>query len=273
MGRRIKPPRLKDIVKKSKMPKPKVEKFLSVIKRSMYPFSKRIYVLENGVARYYQVERRGIGILNTNYGKFWEYSFAIDDQWQRYSVLVKAEIDTNLLVPIFKDKKHLILRTDSGCETGQLFSDLTCECKDQLYLAMKTIAKKKEGMIISIPNQDGRGMGLTFKLATLWIQDILKLNTVESAALLAPGGVIDVRTYSGVICILKFFGILESCTINLATNNPKKAKIFSENKYSIAEYTPIVIPPNHHTEKHLRAKQKHLGHKNLIRKGVQNENR
>ena len=127
-------------------------------------------------------------------------------------------------------------------------------------------------MIISIPIQDGRGMGLTFKLATLWAQDVLKLNTVESAALLAPGGVIDIRTYSGVICILKFFGISVACTINLATNNPKKAEIFSENGYSITKYVPIVIKPNHYTEKHLLAKQMHLGHKNLIKEGASCEN-
>jgi len=264
MEKGIIPLRLDDISKKANMPKWKVSIFLTLIKRSMHPFSKRINVTENGEMRYFQVERRGIGILNTAYGKFWEYSFAIDDQWQKYSVIVKAGIDKKTLMPIFKDKNHIILRTDSGCETGQVFDDLTCECSDQLHLAMKTITEVGEGMIVSIPSQDGRGMGLGFKLATLWIQDVLKLNTVESAALLAPGGVIDVRTYSGVVCILKFFGILETCQINLATNNPKKAEVFAENDYTVAEYMPMVIKPNVYTEKHLRAKQNSLGHINLI---------
>ena len=232
-----------------------------------------ISVLEDEVLRYFQVERRGLGILNTKYGKFWEYSFAIDDQWQKYSVIVKAELDEKSLIPIFTKKDQLILRTDSGCETGQLFGDLTCECGEQLHLALKTIQEAGEGMVISIPRQDGRGLGLTFKLATLWIQDTLGLHTVETAALLAPGGVIDVRTYSGVICILKFFGISESCMINLATNNPKKAEVFSENGYTVTNYTPILIEPNEHTELHLRAKQDHLGHKNLVKeKGGEHEN-
>ena len=90
------------------------------------------------------------------------------------------------------------------------------------------------------------GMGLTFKLATLWIQDVLGVNTVESASLLAPGGAIDIRTYSGVICILKFFDIPTTCRINLATNNPKKAEVFAENGYTVADYTSIVIEPNDH---------------------------
>ncbi len=262
----IKPPSATDICKKANMSIEEVKDFLDLLKRSMGPFSKRINVIENGTMRYYAVERRGIGILKTEYGKFWQYNFAIDDQWKNYSVIVKAELDKDVLIPVFKNKDKLVLRTDSGCETGQVFGDLTCECHDQLHLALKTLEKIGEGMLINIPHQDGRGMGLTFKLATLWIQDVLGVNTVESATLLAPGGVIDIRTYSGVICILKFFDIPKTCRINLATNNPDKAKVFAENGYTVADYIPIVIKPNEHTEVHLQAKQDHLGHKGLIKK-------
>jgi len=262
----IKPPSVTDICKKANMSVEEVNAFFDLLKRSMEPFSKRISVIENGTMRYYAVERRGIGILKTEHGKFWQYSFAIDDQWEKYSVIVKAELDKNLLIPMFNNKDQLVLRTDSGCETGQVFGDLTCECHDQLHLALKTLEEIGEGMLINIPRQDGRGMGLTFKLATLWIQDVLGVNTVESATLLAPGGVIDTRTYSGVICILKFFGISKACRINLATNNPDKAEVFAENGYTVAGYTPIVINPNEHTETHLQAKQDYLGHKGLIKK-------
>lgn len=267
MKNEINPPSVADISEKSKMLVKEVNAFLEMLKRSMEPFSKRISVNENGITRYYAVERRGIGILKTEHGKFWQYSFAIDDRWERYSVIVKAKLDKKLLVPMFKNKNQLVLRTDSGCETGQVFGDLTCECHDQLHLALKTLEQIGEGMLINIPRQDGRGMGLTFKLATLWIQDVLGVNTMESASLLAPGGVIDIRTYSGVICILKFFGIPTTCRINLATNNPKKADVFAENGYTVADYTPVVIEPNEHTKAHLQAKQDHLGHKCLVKKG------
>ena len=241
--------------------------FLDLVKHAMEPFSKRIGVVENGALRYYSVERRGLGILKTRYGKFWQYSFAIDDQWEKYSAIVKAELDEELLIPVFRNKSELVLRTDSGCETGQLFGDLTCECSSQLKTAMKLLSKVGEGVIINIPRQDGRGMGLTFKLATLWLQQKLRVNTVESAALLAPGGVIDVRTYSGVVGILKFFGIPETCMINLATNNPEKVAIFGENGYTVNGSTPIVIKPTRDTRAHLHAKQQHLGHRGLIKEG------
>ena len=263
----VKPPYMNEIIKKSGKPAKEVTTFLELVKHSMEPLQKRIAVVEAGNNRFYAVERRGVGILNTVHGKFWQFNFAIDDQWEKYSVIVKAELDIKTLTPVFNRKDQLVLRTDSGCETGQLFGDLTCECCEQLKLAMQTLVKVGEGMIINIPRQDGRGMGLTFKLATLWIQDVLKVHTVESASLLAPGGVIDVRTYSGVVCILKFFGVPPSCIINLATNNPAKVDVFGENGYAVAkDLVPIVVEPTEHTAHHLQAKEKHLNHKGLIKK-------
>lgn len=266
MKNKIKPPTIADICKRSKMPAKTVRTFLDLLKRSMEPLSKRISVTEGGTMRYYTVERRGIGIIKTEHGKFWQYNFAIDDQWSKYSVIVKAKLNRDTLLPVFKNKDQLVLRIDSGCETGQVFGDLTCECSDQLHLALETLDAAGEGIIVNIPHQDGRGMGLTFKLATPWMQDVLGVNTVESALLLAPGSVIDVRTYSGAICILKFFGISKICRIYLATNNPKKADAFAENDYTVADYIPIVIKPNKNTEVHLRAKQDYLGHRGLIKK-------
>ena len=105
----------------------------------------------------------------------------------------------------------------------------------------------------------------------MWLQDELKLDTVESASVLAPGGVIDVRTYAGVIAILKFFEIPVTCQINLATNNPKKAEIFKDNSYVAGDFEPIVVPPTADTLRHLLAKQQHLGHINLVEKSKEGE--
>jgi len=130
MKANIRPLSIADICKRANMSVEKVNGFLDLIKRSMETSSKRISVVENGVTRYYAVERRGIGILKTEYGKFWQYSFAIDDQWEKYSVIVKAGLDQGLLVPVFKNTDQLLLRTDSGCETGHVFGCMTCECRE-----------------------------------------------------------------------------------------------------------------------------------------------
>lgn len=145
--------------------------------------------------------------------------------------------------------------------------------REQLADAMKIIAANGEGLIVNIPRQDGRGLGLPFKLATLRLQEELKLDTVEAANAIAPNGVIDIRTYSGVICILKYFEVPTTTQINLATNNRRKAGVFAENGYVITDYTPVVIPATDLTRKHLEAKQKHLGHIGLIspKEGDQDE--
>lgn len=260
-------PDMDEIIKKANKSPAEVEAFLALVKRSMEPEQLRVAVVEAGIKQYYAVERRGLGILRTPYGRFWQYNFAIDDKWEKYSVLVKGDIDRDTLLPVFKRPDRLVLRTDSGCETGQLFGDMTCECCEQLRLAMTTLTDIGEGMIVNIPRQDGRGMGLTFKLATLWLQDELKVHTIESASLLAPGGVIDIRTYSGVVCILRFFGIPETCTINLATNNPAKVGVFGENGYVVSDKIAMAIEPTEHTVGHLRAKAEHLGHSCLATVG------
>lgn len=236
-----------------------VVRLIAQAKESMIPKGRQIPVVEDGATRWFIITRQGVGLIKTDVGSFHQYDFNIDDAWGKYSVIFCGEVDSDLM-PVFKKPDLLLIRVDSGCETGQVFGDRTCECRDQLMLAMETIAKNGEGIIINIPRQDGRGLGLPFKLATLRLQELLKLDTVEAAHAIAPDGVIDVRTYSGVVGILKYFKVADSTKIDLATNNPKKARIFSENGYDVSNRTPIVIPPTEHTGHHLEAKQAHLGH-------------
>lgn len=252
-----------EIAKRNGLTVQQVQQTLNFAIKSMSTYMQRIDVADNKRVYWYSVERKGIGRIKTPQGSFLEYLFLINDQWQKYNVIVKADLDENLM-PIFHNKNQLILRIDSGCETGQLFGDLTCDCSQQLFKAMQIINHVGEGLIINIPNQDGRGMTLGFKLATLTLQEELKLNTVESASILAPGGIIDVRTYAGVIAILKFFDVPTTCVINLASNNPEKALIFAENGYQVTDMFPVIIPPTDDTRHHLISKQKYLGHIKLV---------
>lgn len=242
--------------------------FLNIVKRTMVPVTRNIEVLdENNTVRQYLVTRKGIGKIKSKYGSFWQFDFEINDRWRKYSVLVKSELNTKTLLPHFKDNS-LLIRSDCGCETGQLFGDLTCECREQLEMAMDFISKNGEGMIVHLETQDGRGLGLPFKLATLWLQEELKVDTVESAMLLSKDGMIDIRTYEGVVAILKYFNIKPSCEINLATNNPKKSEIFKKNGFLLRKYVPVIIQPTEATHRHLKAKEKHLGHINLTENSI-----
>ncbi len=241
-----------------------VEKIISSVKKGMMSVHKQFRVKEHGEERQYGVIRHGVGMLKTPYGLFWQFDFFVSDRWKKYSVVVRCKLSADF-APVFDNPSRLILRIDSGCESGQKFSDVTCDCKEQLVLAMQEIAKVGEGMIINIPNQDGRGMGNPFKLATLSLQEQLRLTTVEAAStLVTNGGSIDRRTYSGVIAILRFLKIPQKCEICLLTNNPDKFKTFGENGYRATERIPVVIAPTQHTRRHLEAKQLYLGHEDLV---------
>ena len=65
-------PDLGELAKRNSMTEVEISETIDVIKSGMKPESKRIPVTEDGTLRYYAVERRGLGILNTKYGKFWE---------------------------------------------------------------------------------------------------------------------------------------------------------------------------------------------------------
>ncbi len=235
---------------------------LEMAEKLMTPSIESIPVKEDGENMQIKVSRNGAGPLSTPFGDIWMFNFQVDDQWQKYTALVKCQgIDSETLKPIFHDKDNMMIRIDSGCETGQLFLDQTCECREQLHETMKNIIEYGEGVIIHIPSQDGRGKGIPFKLSTLFLQETMGLNTIQSAACIAGDENIDTRTFSGVISIIKFLGLNpETTKINLATNNPDKIAIFKENGYKI-DNTSLEIPATEATQRHLDAKKNHLNHK------------
>jgi GTP cyclohydrolase II len=240
---------------------------MEAAKKAMTALTRSVDIVDHGVARSLTITRRGVGPILNDYGSFSEFVFNIDDGWKEYHVLVKAKL-TDGLDPMFLATEPILIRIDSGCQTGQMFGDQTCECKQQLDLAMANLQNASQGLIIHIPAQDGRGLGLPFKLSTLGLQAQLGLDTVEAATALAGGDGIDSRSYSGAIGILKFFGVSEKIGLKLMTNNPKKTAGFQENGYTVTGLVPVVIPPSKHTARHLLAKQKALGHLNLVPAGT-----
>ncbi len=254
---------LEEIAERTSTTVEAVRTLIAEAKESLIPKGRQISVTENGATRWFIVTRRGMGLIRTDFGEFYQFDFGIDDTWGKYSVIIKAKLDINFM-PIFSGRDLLLIRVDSGCETGQVFGDRTCECREQLELGLETIGNAGEGMVINIPRQDGRGLGLPFKLATLRLQTLLQMNTVEAAEAITPDGIIDARTYSGVVGILKFFGVPTTMQINLATNNVHKVGVFGENGYTVGGQTPVVVPPTEHTSQHLDAKQRYLGHVGLV---------
>ena len=240
-----------------------VERALAVVERAMSPVAVRAVVSEGGVSAALDVVRVGVGPLLTKHGSFYEIAFKIFDKWSDYIAIVKADLDEDLR-PIFRSR-DLLIRVDSGCGTGQVFGDLTCDCAEQLDRALAAIAASGEGIVVHVPRQDGRGLGLGFKLSTLLLQTQLGVDTVEASALLDPeGDTRDQRQYAGVIGILRFFGLRPDARIRLLSNNPRKLSVFRENGFANSRLAAISVPPTEHTRRHLLAKQAQLGHIGLV---------
>lgn len=142
----------------------------------------------------YLVTRRGVGHITTAYGTFLLYQFIVNDRWKEYYVLVKANRFLDDYQPVWTKGKVFNVRFDSGCLSGQVFGDVTCDCKQQLFKAMKQIDKASEGAIVAMPTQDGRGMGTPFKLATLSLQNVYNMDTVTAAYTKAGTLTLDQQT-------------------------------------------------------------------------------
>src|SRR5476651_1125209 len=96
-----------------------------------------------------------------------------------------------------------LVRIHSQCLTGDVFHSLRCDCRQQLELALSTIAEAGAGILL-YEQQEGRGIGLMAKLRAYELQD-QGMDTIE--ANLALGFKNDCRVYELPAEILKLLGI------------------------------------------------------------------
>jgi GTP cyclohydrolase II len=154
--------------------------------------------------------------------------------WKLYYVIARNKIKQKDL------KKNVLVRIDSGCVSGQIYADSACDCIEQLYDALKIMAKenKENSIVIHIPAHDGRGFGTAPKAETEiykqggkgMINTTMPLDTIAAAKLLyqVNDETYDIRSYEGVGAILKNFGYAE---VTLLTDN--KLKIQALEKHGI----------------------------------------
>ncbi len=144
-------------------------------------------------------------------------------------------------------------RVHSECLTGDALGSLRCDCRDQLEVALRSIARQEHGMVLYL-RQEGRGIGLLNKLRAYGLQD-RGLDTVE--ANLALGFRDDEREYSIAAHMLHS---LKVRSIRLMTNNPKKVIELERYGVRITGRLPHVIPPNEFNRFYLETKRERSGH-------------
>jgi len=193
----------------------------------------------------------GVSLVNeqpygSEFGELIVSSYILDnDTWRYYQV-----ISRNPLNRIF-GKKVVPIRLDSGCDIGQIYRDIGCDCRDQLHIAIgKTIAD--EGIVIHMPTQDGRGYGMATKMETEGLKsgisvvtnpsNLIPMDTIMAAKSLL-GEAFDIRTYLGVGKLLKALGIED---VLVYTNNRKKIEGLIKMGIRVERSSSIGNPDNIH---------------------------
>lgn len=147
-----------------------------------------------------------------------------------------------------------VVRIHSGCVTGDIFHSLRCDCYRQLQLALDEICTAPVGLIIYLPYQEGRGIGLYRKLQAYKCQDD-GADTVD--ANVEIGMPIDARDYELAAWILKD---LRMATIKLLSGNPLKRDALANAGITVAQCIPLISPPNRFNERYLKTKRQRMAH-------------
>lgn len=190
------------------------------------------------------VERVAQTPLPTRYGDFDIVGYRSLTDGRHHVALVKGDV---------ANRTDVLVRVHSECLTGDTFGSLRCDCGQQLEASLAMIQAEGAGVVVYLA-QEGRGIGLLNKLRAYSLQDA-GLDTVD--ANLALGFPADLRDYGIGAQILVDLGL---STIRLLTNNPKKIHGIHGFGLTVTEQVPIVVHPNEHNQRYLRAKINRLAH-------------
>jgi GTP cyclohydrolase II len=146
-----------------------------------------------------------------------------------------------------------IVRIHSQCLTGDVFHSLRCDCRQQLELALATIADKGAGILL-YEQQEGRGIGLMAKLRAYELQDQGR-DTIE--ANLELGYKADCRHFELPAEMLRMLGVR---AVRLMTNNPEKVEALVAAGIDVVERISAEVPSEPTFERYLRTKQEKMGH-------------
>ncbi len=152
-----------------------------------------------------------------------------------------------------KRGKAPLVRIHSQCLTGDVFASQRCDCRAQLELSLRKIAKASSGIVLYLP-QEGRGIGLINKLKAYELQDE-GLDTVEANRRL--GFAADSRDYDFAAAALKALNVH---SVRLLSNNPDKIAQLERSGIRVVERIPCRPRTNRHSREYLRTKQSKLGH-------------
>ncbi|KKS46681.1 hypothetical protein A2781_03545 [Candidatus Gottesmanbacteria bacterium RIFCSPHIGHO2_01_FULL_42_27] len=177
-----------------------------------------------------------------------------DDDWRHYQLITRVPVDAST-------SKSAHLRIDSGCDSGQLYLDRGCDCREQLHAALEDVVQN-DGIVVHVPTHDGRGYGTAVKMETEGMKrgvpmvfnktNPTPLDTIQAAQVLF-GEDFDLRTYDGVGRVLRAFGFEK---VMLQTNNKIKIRGLEEVGLTVSR-VPAITVEKHPEARHAESKKRY----------------
>lgn len=182
--------------------------------------------------------------MPTLFGKFRMRSYTYESSQKRLEPIVLMSGDIA--------SENVIVRVHDQCFTGEIFGSNRCDCREQLHESMRLI--RREGGIIIYLQQEGRGIGISNKVAAYSLQDS-GLDTVDANIQLGFNE--EMREYNAVVDILKDLNIK---SIRLVTNNPFKLQQLQHLGVQVSDRISIEVTPNAYNIGYLRSKRDRMSH-------------
>jgi GTP cyclohydrolase II len=182
--------------------------------------------------------------LPSKFGKFTIHGFAGNGPMEEAVALVHGSI---------KGRNAPLVRIHSQCLTGDVLASLRCDCRAQLELSLKKIAKAGSGILLYLP-QEGRGIGLMNKLRAYQLQDG-GMDTVEANEKL--GFAADARDYEFSTQVLRQLGVEK---VRLLSNNPEKVRQLEAAGIKVVERVPCQPRISKISRAYLQTKKDKMGH-------------
>lgn len=182
--------------------------------------------------------------LPTRFGNFQVVAFDSPSDKKEHAALVRGNVVGKSGVPV---------RLHSECLTGDAFTSLRCDCREQLELALEVIGQEESGIVLYL-RQEGRGIGFANKIRAYELQE-KGYDTLQANELL--GFRPDERDYVVAAHMLQSLRVR---SIRLMSNNPAKVADLAFHGVQIDGRIPIVVPPNRFNARYLETKRLKAGH-------------
>lgn len=199
-----------------------------------------------------RVARAAVVNLPTEHGSFTAIGYEDRTTGAAYVALVAGGLDGRGRL---EDGADVPVRLHSGCLTGDAFGSLRCDCGPQLQEALRRIAEGGRGVVVHLPDHEGRGIGLSQKLRAYALQEAGR-DTVD--ANLELGLPVDARDWTPAADILEDLGVT-SC--RLMSNNPDKVVGLTSRGMRVTDTESLPAPAGPDNIRYLATKRDRMGHR------------